>query len=268
MAVVLLNTVAVVMVGQSPAGSTAEWVWSSIDYACVLYFIVEAILKIRDGGWRHYWASGWNRFDFVVVAASLPCLLGPLTGTRAFSAILLLRLGRVFRLMRLLRFVPNGAHLAAGIGRSLRASLGVFLALAIAHLVLSVAAMFIFGERAPQFFGDPLRAAYSMLRVFTIEGWYEIPDAIAANASPVWAISARLFFSFAVFACGVLGLSLANAVFVDQMTMDNTDPLEARIDELTKELRALRSELKAKERPVEVPVAARAESAPSITETS
>jgi voltage-gated sodium channel len=39
---------------------------------------------------------------------------------------------------------------------------------------------------------------------------------------------------------GVFGLSLANAVFVDEMTMDNTDAIEEKIDRLREELSELK----------------------------
>ena len=42
---------------------------------------------------------------------------------------------------------------------------------------------------------------------------------------------------------GFLGVALANAVFVDEMTMDNNDELERKIDTLTDEVRALREEI-------------------------
>jgi voltage-gated sodium channel len=45
---------------------------------------------------------------------------------------------------------------------------------------------------------------------------------------------------------GVLGLSLANAVFVDEMMMDNTADLEAKVDALAEEIRALRRDLDAR----------------------
>jgi dynactin complex subunit len=36
---------------------------------------------------------------------------------------------------------------------------------------------------------------------------------------------------------------LANAVFVDEMMMDNTETLERKIDEMTEEIRRLRRDL-------------------------
>jgi len=93
-----------------------------------------------------------------------------------------------------------------------------------------------------------------MFQVFTVEGWNEIPEQVA-DAAEVragkgliqnhrWiAIGARAFFAVAVIVGGILGLSLANAVFVDQMMMDNTEVLEGHVAELTEEVRRLRHEL-------------------------
>jgi voltage-gated sodium channel len=43
----------------------------------------------------------------------------------------------------------------------------------------------------------------------------------------------------------ILGLSLANAIFVDEMMMDNTHTVERKVDALTEEVRRLRDDLKA-----------------------
>ena len=63
-------------------------------------------------------------------------------------------------------------------------------------------------------------------------------------ASPrVMVAGARIFFVVAVLIGGILGLSLANAVFVDEMMMDNTVILERKVDALTEEVRRLREDL-------------------------
>ena len=38
-------------------------------------------------------------------------------------------------------------------------------------------------------------------------------------------------------------MSLANAVFIDEMTVDNTEPLEAKVDELRVEIAELKQML-------------------------
>jgi voltage-gated sodium channel len=48
-----------------------EWV----DHGFILFFTVEAIVKIREYGRKNYFGNAWNVFDFVLVVGSLPSLL-------------------------------------------------------------------------------------------------------------------------------------------------------------------------------------------------
>ena len=245
-AVILLNAVALFALGFVAPGSGAQRLWFAVDYAAVVFFAVEAALKMGKRGFGGYWSSWWNRFDFVVTALSLPVLLAPLVDLHELGGVLVLRLGRLFRLFRVMRFIPNRHHLAAGISRALKASVGVFIALVLINVILAMGASYLFGDLAPELFGDPLRACYNLFRIFTVEGWYEVPELLAERASsPAWGWLARAYCVACLLVGGILGLSLANAVFVDEMMMDNTDELEAKVDLLLDEVRALRRELAA-----------------------
>jgi voltage-gated sodium channel len=252
MAMIVANTIALFLHEMSAPGSFERSLWFWVDYACVVFFLVEAAVKIGADGWSAYWASWWNRFDVTVVVISLPALLAPVLPSQEFAFILVLRLGRLFRLFRVLRFIPNLEHLALGVQRALRASVGVFLALFLIILILAVGATLLFRDVDPDDFGNPIVSAYTIFKVFTVEGWYEIPANLEERARAdgriadqrSFAVAVRLFFVGAVFIGGILGLSLANAVFVDEMIMDNTADLERKVDELTAEIRALREQLR------------------------
>jgi len=213
-----------------------------VDYVCTSYFVLELGIKLRQFGVRGYLSSGWNRFDFTVIVLSLPMLASPWIDLQEFSVFLVLRITRPLRSFRLLRFVPEGARLWSGIKRGLQATVGVALALAMYNFVLSLAACYIFGEASPEYFEDPIISMYSMFKVFTVEGWFDIPDAIAEGASPGLGAFARGYFVFAVTTGGLLGLSMANGVFIDEMAMDNNVELEQNVKELKEELSALRQE--------------------------
>ncbi len=236
-----VNALALFTLALVSPDSTAARVASVVDYACVVLFLAEAAIKIGLER-RRYFASAWNRFDFAVVVLSLPVLLSPWIDLQAFAAVLLLRLGRLFRLFHLFHFIPNVDRMMSGVRRSLRASVGVLIALCILLFILSLGAHFLFGQFAPEHFGDPFIAIYSVFRVFTVEGWYELPDAIAQSAdSTAWGVVARVYFMGAVLGGGIIGLSLANAIFVDEMTMDNNDDLTARVVELSNEIAELKA---------------------------
>jgi len=251
--VILINTVVMTLGGFYPAASREKILLDRIDYGCVVFFVLEAALKIRRHGWRGYWSVGWNRFDFLVTVLCLPVLFSPLLDApHRLGWVPVFRTGRLFRLFRLLRFIPDVDRLVSGIRRALRASVGVFLALLMINLILALAANFIFGEEDSRF-GDPASSFYSIFRIFTVEGWNEFPDTLEARkvSEPAQTpetgkgrfariLGIRFFFMFTVLVGGMLGISLANAVFVDEMTMDNTRELESKVDALTEEVRTLR----------------------------
>ncbi len=248
MTVILINGLALFFLAKFETSGGEARFWLIVDYACVVYFVVEALIKVRLESWRRYIRSGWNKLDFVIVLSSLPFLLTPVFDYSELGGITVLRLLRLFRLFRLMRFIPDRDHIAAGIVRSLRASVGVFLGVVLVNIILALGACFLFGSIAPEYFGDPVRACFSMFQIFTLEGWNEVPALIASRTeSEVMVTFVRLYFVGAVFGGGILGLSLVNAVFVDQMVIDNNDKVEARLEELTAEIRALRSEIAERE---------------------
>ena len=221
-------------------------VWFWIDYSCLIFFSIESCFKIHHYRRSGEWMSGWDPIDIAIVILCIPVLLTPFLDLPEYSAILVFRLGRLFRLFRLMRFIPDSKGLISGVLRALKASVGVFLALSLFNTILGLAAAFLFKEEAPALFGTPLRAFYTMFRVFTIEGWYEIPEVllrVEAFKVPFWQVFIRVFFAASVLLGGVLGLSLANAIFVDEMVMDNNVGLERRLDEMRDEIRQLRESL-------------------------
>ncbi len=244
--VIVLNALALFSAGFFTAESPWRELLFWIDYACVLFFILEAILKIRRDAWRGYWGLKLNRFDLTIVVLSLPVLASPVVDLQAFGAVLALRMGRLFRLFRLLRFIPNRDKMVQGAQRALRASVGILLGLLLLNVRRSFGATMLFQHLAPECFGKALLSCYSLFQVGTIEGWHEIPDLLVQRAGDetVWALVARLYFIVSVVIMGIIGLSLANAIFVDEMTADNTELVEQKVDALHAELRELRAELR------------------------
>lgn len=246
--VILINALAIFVAGFYPERSPTARALGWVDVLCILYFLVEAILKIHRQTLRGYWSSGFNRADLVVLVVSLPALLAPMTEWKGLSVVLLLRMSRLVRMFRLLRFVPDLDGLIRGVRRALKASVGVFLAMGVLVFVLAMGAHQLFHELAPEHFGDPMISMYSLFKVLTIEGWHEIPDLIAVRADhSLWATVARIYFSLSVTLVGLLGLSLANAVFVDEMLADNNSSLEAEVASLAEEVRALRRSLEGRD---------------------
>ena len=240
LAIIVLNTTALVLDGFPRIHAEYGEFLHTFDLACLVFYVLEVFVKVSILGWQGYIKDNWNKFDFSIVILGMPALIDPLYPGefRGAEAILFLRMGRFLRFFRMLRFIPNVSHIWNGIMRSLKASVGIFLVLFILNLITAMGANGLFGRYAPEYFGDPYISFYSMFKVFTIEGWYEIPDQLAMHEeiTPGMLFFIRGYFALSVIIGGVLGLSLANAVFVDEMTVDNTDELEEMVTEMRKEI--------------------------------
>lgn len=217
----------------------------AVDHAFILFFVVEVIVKLSVWKPKKYFAGSWNRFDFIIVLCSLPVFLeGFFHVSEAASLLILMRLFRLIRLVRLMRFIPNIEHVMSGLGRALRASVFVLIVLVFFNFLAALVTCHFYADVAPQYFGNPLTSIYSIFQLFTLEGWNEIPASIVANPKAPLSNTGigmtRFYFAAIVMLGGVFGMSLANAVFIDEMMMDNNDELEAKVDDLTAEIRELK----------------------------
>ena len=98
--------------------------------------------------------------------------------------------------------------------------------------IVGILSFSLFNSSGSEYFTNPLIALYSTFKIFTVEGWYEIPEQIVANYSTTSTFFIYFYFIIVVLTGGILGLSLVNSIFVDSMISDNNDELEKKIDNL------------------------------------
>jgi len=213
----------------------------ALDYAFILFFVVEAAVKLHVLRPKNYFANRWNQFDFFIVVASIPSLSMSFLPIPDTSLLLLLRLFRLIRLIRFITFIPHLGKIIEGLGRAIRSAVFVLLALFFLNFVLAIFTCHFYGSTAPQYFGNPLTAFYSIFQLFTLEGWNEIPVALSQNIDdPILIGITRFYFALVVLFGGIFGMSLANAVFVDEMTIDNNQLVEDKLDKLQAEIAELK----------------------------
>ena len=131
-----------------------------------------------------------------------------------------------------MRAVPHISELLNGIKNAIQSSLLVCIAFVVLLLVVSISTTSLFGRVCPDHFGNTGISLYSIFRLFTIEGWYNLPDEIAAKGSSTIGVLARIYFSVLLFAGGILGMSLINSVFVDAIMADNNDDVKQELEEI------------------------------------
>jgi voltage-gated sodium channel len=113
--------------------------------------------------------------------------------------------------------------------RAVKSSIVVLSGFFLYTFILGIISFYLFSDVAPDIFGNPLQSMYAVFRIFTIEGWFEIPDAIAVNYEAFGQILTYLYFMFVLFSGGIIGLSLINSIFVEEMMSDNTNEIEEHL---------------------------------------
>lgn len=238
---VVLNTFVIFMGGLFHEDSIV----TIIDDAFTVIFIIEAIVKIQSLTWTEYWKDGWNRFDIVVLLLALPSFANLFFPEMiATNAILTFRSFRIFKTLRLMKAIPNIGELLNGIKNAIHSSLLVCIAFVISLLVISILTTTLFGRICPEHFGNTGISLYSIFRLFTIEGWYDLPDKIAANSSATVGVLARIYFSVLLFAGGILGMSLINSIFVDAIMADNNDDVKEELEKMRQQLNSIEEMLR------------------------
>ncbi|SIM61981.1 ion transporter [Micromonospora cremea] len=190
--------------------------WLELFFRAV--FVVEIGIRLAAYGRRpqDFFRHGWNVFDFAVIAA---IFIPGLHGDPA-----LLRVVRVARMVRLVRFSPGLRTIVSALWRSLP-GVGGFLALAVVTLyVYGMAGWLIFGSRFPDQYGDIGR---SLLTLFVLLSLETLPDLIeqGMTISP-WTL--LYYVSYVVITVNLL-LNILIAVIVNSME-------EARRLEMTERL--------------------------------
>ena len=200
-----------------------------IDTLCTLIFVVEMIIKHREYGLKGYWRDGWNILDGSVTLLTLPAVLVYILPTAGnMSVLITLRALRVFKSFRTVRHFPNIKEIWKGFKLALRQSAGFLIGYFIIIVVIAMFNSALFGQSAPEYFATPLDAIYAVFQLFTVEGWYEIPNAVAGSLPPVWLHVTRIYFCLLLIGGGIIGMSLINA--------DNNDDVKEQLNKIEKNI--------------------------------
>ncbi|WP_425040108.1 ion transporter [Primorskyibacter sp. S187A] len=132
-----------------------------LDTICLGIFVAELLLKLVAFGPR-FFRSGWNIFDFVIVAVSL----AP-TG----QGLSVLRALRILRVLRVVSVAPRLRRVVEGFVTALPGMASVFLLMALIFYIGAVMATKLFSTSFPDWFGSLGQSAYTLFQIMTLESW-------------------------------------------------------------------------------------------------
>jgi voltage-gated sodium channel len=183
-----------------------EPVLHGLEWCFRAVFVAEIAIRILAHGRRpqDFFRHGWNVFDFVVIAAVF------IPGLHGDSA--LLRIVRIARVLRLVRFSPGLRTIVSALLRSLP-GIGGFLALALVTMYLyAMAGWLIFADDLPEQYGT---VGHAMLTLFVLLSQENLPELVAQgiDLSP-WTL---LYYVSYVLVMVNLLLNILIAVIVNSM---------------------------------------------------
>jgi len=184
-AVILVNAV---LIGLSTylADATALRAIAAIETVCVFIYLVELALRflVRDST-TAFFRDGWNIFDLVVVIAALiPASsgIGPA-----------LRILRVFRVLRLVKTIPELRLIVTVLLRSIVSMKYVSLLATILFYVYAVIGVKLFGSDGHpmhSYFASIHEACFTLFRILTGDDWTQMRYELAQAGHPVGAFTA------------------------------------------------------------------------------
>lgn len=237
MFIILINCLFIFFEGYFDSGGISIFFLTNIFFS--LFYILEGVVKINSYGFKKYITPAINKLDFFLVFISILEIASLVFATTVneYSFLLSLRSIRLIRVIRLLKVIgllKNGEQLLKGVGRALKSSYLIIILFFLFNFILSTISFNLFRLVSPEHFGDPLTSLYSVFKIFTIEGWYEIPEEIAANYGIVQSWLVKLYFITILFIGGIFGLSIVNSLFVEGMM--NHDQDDKKLDDIIERL--------------------------------
>jgi len=236
-AVIVVN--AVILGLETSPSVMARWgtLLVFMDKLCLTVFVVELAIKLWSYR-THFWRSGWNVFDFVVVAIALT----PGAGVWA-----VLRSLRVLRVLRLLTMVPSLRKVVAAFIHAIPGLSGVMAVMAIFFYTAGVLATRLFGEDFDAWFGTLGNSLYTLFQVMTLESW---SMGIVRPVMEVHPWAWAFFVPFIIIATFTI-LNLFIGIIVSTMQelslipeQNNVDPeVLALLERIDADLRAVKKQL-------------------------
>jgi len=210
-----------------------------IDKIILAIFVLEITLKLYAYGFS-FFRSGWNVFDFSIVAIAL---------LPASGALAILRALRIFRSLRLIKNVPRLRFIVESLFHSLPSLVWIFVLLALVFYVFAVVGTKLFGSAFPEWFGTLGASMFSLFQIMTLEGWADISREIMKEF-PL----ANIYFISFILLASYTTLNIFIAIVVNTMSEvqqktsdENVNKIEDLIqdekEELRKDIRQLKEQI-------------------------
>ncbi|MFT4714366.1 MAG: voltage-gated sodium channel [Candidatus Azotimanducaceae bacterium] len=206
-----------------------------LDWVVTGIFVVELTIRFAaEENKLKFFNSPWNLFDTVIVVVSLI----PIENT---DMVLVARLVRVFRVMRMVSFIPELRILLNSLLIALpRLGYVMLLMFIIFYIYAAVGSLF-FESINPFLWGDIARAMLTLFRVMTFEDWTDVMYETMEVYGWSWAFFVSFIFLTAfAFLNMVIGI-VVNVLEEQHQKEVEEDPDQVSLTDLYREIQLLKA---------------------------
>ena len=186
-----------------------------LDYIITFFFLSEILIRMYSyEKVSQFFNKKWNIFDFIIVLLSLIPL-------ELFEAVIIARLLRVFRLLRIISFIPQFRVLIESLAQAVPRVGYVLLFIFIETYIFAAIGSILFGEVDPEHWDNIGISMLTLFKVGTIDGWIEIMNNTLPSFPNSW-----FYYILYIIITGFIFLNMVVGVIIDVMIRQNTDEIE------------------------------------------
>ena len=224
-------------------------IFSVLDYAVTIFFLIEIIIRVYSyEKARDFFKENWNIFDFTIVALSLIPIA-------SLDGVIIGRLLRVFRLLRLISFIPQFRILIESLITAIPRVGYVLLFIFIETYIFAAIGSILYSEIDPEHWGNIGVAMLTLFQTATLEGWPDLLDKAYSSRPFAW-----IFFLSFIILNSFIFLNMIVGVIIDVMIRQNdayeSEEMQAlgkilrRIESVEKNVNTVKSNLGAEPYPI------------------
>ena len=212
-----------------------------VDVGLTLFFSFEIgySIFVKHSSFSSYFKNNWNKLDFISIVLSLPSILILFSPNfEILSGFIALRSLRIFKTLRIIEYIPNGKKTSKKLVKAFKGITFILFTFLVFTIVISLISVSLFKNVAPNYFQNAFDSFYTIFKIFSGDGFSDVVSEIQQNTSPMITGFAKFYFVIIVFSGSILGLSLINSVFINEMSViaDDVEENDKSIDVLHKQL--------------------------------
>jgi|GEM_PF-3247263 len=226
-----------------------------LDVIFTIIFIWEISIHIVQSSgvnvaekFKNFHNDKWNKIDFYSVLLAIPSI-GVLfvDDLEIFAGFTVLRSLRIFKILRAIEFIPEGKEISSKLLKALKGVFFIIVAFIIYSTIVSLISVTLFKSSGPSFFSNAFDSFFTIFKIFSGDGFSDVVAEIVSSLE--FGYFTKLYFVMIVFTGSILGLSLINSVFIDQMSNfdkkgeSEINSLENKLDEVLKNQELIFKEL-------------------------